>query len=82
MSSDLNIPNDLIELERTAEAAREGLAGLEGEAWDAQLIAWWEASVAALAAVTAHAEESSQSRYKLEMAVKKAVRHPEPEPDA
>ena len=30
------------------------------------------------AAVTAHAEQTGVDRYKLEMALKKAVRHPEP----
>ncbi|MGW1811714.1 hypothetical protein [Streptomyces sp. NPDC002078] len=70
-----DIPDDLIKLERSAEEARAKLAGLAGEGYEAQWRAWREASEAAQAAITAHTEASGESRYELEMAVKKAVRH-------
>ncbi|MFI1293324.1 hypothetical protein ACH4VM_33600 [Streptomyces sp. NPDC020792] len=69
------VPDELITLERSAEAARAKLAGLAGEEYDAQWARWREAAEAAQAAVTAHAEASGKNRYELEQAVKKAVRH-------
>ncbi|OIJ92010.1 hypothetical protein BIV24_14700 [Streptomyces colonosanans] len=69
----------MIMLERSAEEERERLAGLDGEERMAQWQRWWEASKAAQAAVTEHAEATGQNRYEVEQAVKKAVRHPGPE---
>jgi hypothetical protein len=48
------------------------------EAW----APWCEAATKFQAAVTAHAEATGVSRVELEMAVKKAVLHPEPEGDS
>ncbi|MER5185155.1 hypothetical protein ABT009_43920 [Streptomyces sp. NPDC002896] len=73
-----DIPDELINLERTAEAEREKLAGLDGEAHQAQWRRWLQAAETFQAAVTEHAGRDA-NRYELEMAVKKAVRHPEPE---
>ncbi|MBA4865943.1 hypothetical protein H1V43_32285 [Streptomyces sp. PSKA54] len=73
-----DIPDELINLERTAEAEREKLAGLDGEEHAAQWRRWREAAEAFHAAVTQHSPPDG-NRYELEMAVKKAVRHPEPE---
>jgi hypothetical protein len=70
-----DIPDELIKLERSAEEERAKLAGLDGEAYEAQWVRWWEAAVVFQAAVTAAAAESGTSRVELEMAVKKAVRH-------
>jgi hypothetical protein len=79
MPESSNAPDHLIALETTAEAARTQLAGLEGEERQAQIQAWREAAEALRAGISAHAAETGQSRYEVEMAVKKAVRHPEPE---
>jgi hypothetical protein len=74
----VEIPDDLITLEAAAEEARARLAGLTGDEYDAQWRAWREASAKVQAAVTAHAEATAGvSRYELEMAVKRAVRHRE-----
>ncbi|GAA2733475.1 hypothetical protein [Streptomyces nogalater] len=73
------IPDELINLERSAEQERTRLAGLTGDEYDAQLRRWREASAAFQAAVTEHAASAETSRYEVEQAVKKAVRHPEPE---
>ncbi|MBG7704612.1 hypothetical protein HCJ76_42625 [Streptomyces sp. MC1] len=70
----------MIKLERSAEEARAKLAGLAGEAYDAQWRRWREAAKKVQAAVTAHAEASGASRYELEQAVKKAVRHAQEDP--
>ncbi|MFF8431791.1 hypothetical protein ACF07Y_43055 [Streptomyces sp. NPDC016566] len=75
-----DIPESLIELERTAETERARLAGLSGEDYDAQWRRWREAAEASQAAITAHAEEAEVNRYELEQSVKKAVRHAEEDP--
>ncbi|MGV9933987.1 hypothetical protein ACWDY4_25955 [Streptomyces olivaceoviridis] len=73
-------PEELIKLERSAEEERAKLAGLTGDDYDAQWRRWREASAKVQAAVTAHAEASGASRYELEQAVKKAVRHAQEDP--
>lgn len=74
-----DIPDELIKLERSAEAERAKLAGLAGEEYEAQWRKWRRAAEAFQAAVTecAARDDVSMSRYELEQAVKKAVRHPE-----
>lgn len=76
----MDIPDDLIKLERSAEDEREKLAGLDGEEYEAQWNAWRAAAVAVQAAITQHAarEDVAASRYEVEQAVKRAVRHREP----
>ncbi|MCD9880404.1 hypothetical protein [Streptomyces guryensis] len=76
-----DIPDELIKLERSAEDARTKLGGLDGEAYDAQWKAWRDDAAKFQAAVTEYAarEDAGMSRYELEQAVKKAVRHAVPE---
>ncbi|MGW1134444.1 hypothetical protein [Streptomyces griseoluteus] len=63
--SDIDFPDDLLELERTAwEAAQRG-----------ELTA--EQAAAVQAGVSAFAEESGLDRFTVEMALKRRVRHPE-----
>lgn len=76
----VDIPDELIKLERSAEDERANLAGLAGDEYDAQWTRWREASETAQAAVTAHAEASGENRYELEQAVKRAVRHATEDP--
>ncbi|MGW7825149.1 hypothetical protein ACWGLF_45885 [Streptomyces puniciscabiei] len=73
-------PDELIKLERSAEQERAKLAGLAGDEYDAQWRRWREASQAVQAAITAHAEATDTSRYEIEQAVKRAVRHAEEDP--
>lgn len=77
-----DIPDSLIKLERSAEQARAELAGLDGDEYDAQWKAWRAASESFQAAVTEYAarDDVAMSRYDLEQAVKKAVRHAEEDP--
>ncbi|MEU9447037.1 hypothetical protein AB0D42_40825 [Streptomyces sp. NPDC048304] len=70
-----DVPDELIKLERSAEQEHSKLAGLSGEAYEAQWRRWLEASAAVQAAVTARATETGENRYELEQTVKKAVRH-------
>ncbi|MFF5304885.1 hypothetical protein ACFY5F_36590 [Streptomyces sp. NPDC013161] len=76
-----DIPDELIELERSAEDKRAKLVGLVDEAYDAQWKAWRTAAEVFQTAVTEYAarEEVTMSRHEVEQAVKKVVRHPEPQ---
>ncbi|MCG7202295.1 hypothetical protein [Streptomyces arenae] len=76
------LPDELIKLERSAEAERAKLAGLDPGAYEAQRVKWREASAAFHAAVTEYAkrEDVTMSRYQLEQAVKRAVRHTREDP--
>ncbi|MCM1972348.1 hypothetical protein [Streptomyces sp. G1] len=78
-----DIPEELIKLERAAEAERAALSGLDGPEHAAQWRRWAEAAEAFQAAVTEHAsrDDVSLSRHEVEQAVKKAVRHAEPDTD-
>lgn len=72
----------LITLERSSETERAKLAGLAGEEYDAQWERWRGAAEAFQAAVTEYAgrEDVKQSRYEVEQAAKKAVRHASEDP--
>ncbi|MEU6661279.1 hypothetical protein [Streptomyces sp. NPDC046821] len=65
--SDIEFPDDLIELERSAWTEIQAGALTV------------ETASAVQAAVTAFAAETGQSRIDVEMALKKRIRHPEPE---
>jgi hypothetical protein len=80
MITGVDIPDDLITLERDAEDQRARLAGLSGQEWEAQRLAWREAAERVQAAITAHATAAGENRMAVEMAVKKAVRHASEDP--
>lgn len=65
----IELPDDLIALER--RAWEEIQAG--------QLTP--DTAAAVQTAITAHAEQAGLDRYEVEMALKRAVRHPEPTDD-
>ncbi|WP_393075185.1 hypothetical protein [Streptomyces sp. LN704] len=71
----MDIPDDLINLERVAEQARARLDDLSGPEHEEQWRAWRHASEAVQAAITAHAEAVDANQYEVEQAVKTAVRH-------
>jgi hypothetical protein len=77
-----DLPADLIQLERIAEEERARLAGLAGEEYSFQLDRWRVAAEAFQGAVTEYAarEDVTMSRYEVEQAVKKAVRHADEDP--
>jgi hypothetical protein len=76
----VDIPDDLINLERAAEEQRAQLAGLAGAEYEEQRRAWRTASEKVQAAITAHAEAAGENRFEVEAAVKRAVRHAEEDP--
>jgi hypothetical protein len=76
----VNIPDDLINLERAAEEARAQLAGLVGVEYEEQWRAWRTASEAVQAAITEYAGAAGENRVDVEMAVKHAVRHGDEDP--
>jgi hypothetical protein len=65
--SDIDFPDGLIELERSAWTAQQEGNLTPGQAADVQ------------AAVTAFAEQTGLSRYDVEMGLKRTVRHAEAE---
>jgi hypothetical protein len=76
----VNIPDDLINLERAAEEQRAQLAGLTGPAYEEQWRAWRGASEKVQAAINEHATKAGENRYEVEQAVKTAVRHADEDP--
>ena len=69
---------DLVRLEQAAQAAHQQYAAPGVDDPDTARRAWIDAAAAFQAAVTAHAAADDKlSRVEVEMAVKKAVRHPE-----
>ncbi|MER5599031.1 hypothetical protein [Streptomyces sp. NPDC002265] len=77
-----DVPDDLIRLECTAETQRAKLAGLGGEEYEAQWRLWRTAAEEFQAAVTEYAarDDVTMSRYEVEQAAKKAVRHAQEDP--
>ena len=73
----MDIPDRLIELQTTADAEHAKLTGLDGPEHAAQWQTWFEAAKKCQAAVTEHAKEAGLSRFEVEAAVKRAVRHPD-----
>ncbi|WP_369274544.1 hypothetical protein AB5J55_35505 [Streptomyces sp. R11] len=67
---------DLVKLERAAVDAHAQLQTADD--YDSARQAWLAAAAAFQAAVTEHADAEGKPRVDVEMAVKKAVRHPEP----
>jgi uncharacterized protein YukE len=80
MITGVDLPDDLINLERAAEDARARMAGLAGPPYEEQWRKWREASAAVQAAITAHAKVTGENRMTVEMAVKKTVRHETEDP--
>lgn len=74
------IPDELIELERSAEEERAKLAGLDDGEREAQEERWRDAADRFEAAVTKHAEATGQSRDEVRAAARKAVRNAEEDP--
>jgi hypothetical protein len=68
---------DLVTLERAAEQAHALYTAPDTDDVDATRRAWVKAAAAFQAAVTEHAQAEGEPRIDVEMAVKKAVRHPE-----
>ncbi|MYW16505.1 hypothetical protein GT045_30570 [Streptomyces sp. SID486] len=70
----------MIRLERTAEEERARLAGLTGDAYDAQRRRFCTASDAVRAAITARAEATGADPSEVEQAVRRAVRQAQEDP--
>ncbi|MET8130048.1 hypothetical protein ABZV67_44705 [Streptomyces sp. NPDC005065] len=73
----IELPEDLIEFECKAVAEQQKA---HAEPYSEEgCAAWREAAAAFQAKLTEHAKAAEVSRYELEVGVKKAVLHPEPE---
>jgi hypothetical protein len=76
----VDLPDDLITLERAAETERARMAGLVGEERDAQRKAWRDAAGKVQVAITEHATATGLNRYEVGQAVKRAARGTEQDP--
>ncbi|ATL80676.1 hypothetical protein DNK48_41475 [Streptomyces malaysiensis subsp. malaysiensis] len=74
--SDL-VTDELIDLQKSADAEHQRVSGLDGEERRAQWERWRVTAERVQAAITEHATSAGLSRFEVERAVKKAVRHPE-----
>ncbi|MFJ2882500.1 MULTISPECIES: hypothetical protein [unclassified Streptomyces] len=75
----IKLTDELIQLERAAMEAQN--AAMSASPPEGAWAAWRDAAAEVQAAITEHAAATDQSRVQVEMAVKKAVRHPEPPGD-
>ncbi|MEU6437408.1 hypothetical protein ABZ874_24165 [Streptomyces albidoflavus] len=74
----MNIPDTLIDLQRAADAEWARLAELtDNDEREQQRLVWFEAGARAQAAITEWAAAENKNRYEVEVAVRRAVRHPE-----
>jgi hypothetical protein len=80
MITGVDLPDDLINLERAAERQRAAMAGLTGDEADAQRQAWRDAAAAVQAAITEYATAKPANRYEVGQAVKRAARGAEQDP--
>ena len=69
--------DELIALQKSADAEHQGLSGLDGEEHRAQWERWRTAAERVQAAVTEHATAGGLNRYEVERDVKRSSRHPE-----
>ncbi|MFT2014573.1 hypothetical protein ACMA1D_01810 [Streptomyces sp. 796.1] len=77
----MDLPDSLMQLQTAADAEHARLLDLPyGAEYEQQWETWRTAAETVQAAITAHAQAESASRYAVEAALKKTVRHPEPEP--
>ncbi|MEU2889382.1 hypothetical protein [Streptomyces albidoflavus] len=74
----MDIPDTLIDLQRAADAEWTRLAELtDNDEREQQRLVWFEVGARAQAAITEWAREHEKNRYKVEKAVREAVRYPE-----
>jgi hypothetical protein len=71
----MDLPDDLLKLQRAADAEHARLAGLAGEEADAQRRVWFTAAAEAQDAVTVWAREQGANRFDIEAALRRATRH-------
>ncbi|MGW6263682.1 hypothetical protein [Streptomyces sp. NPDC055085] len=76
----MDIPDDLINGECAAEQERARMAGLSGDAYEAQWQAWCTAVQKVQAGIAALAEATAADARDIEQAVKKAARRTSEDP--
>lgn len=75
----MDLPDDLLRLQRAADEEHARLAALEGGEADAQRRVWFSAAAQVQAAVTVWAREQDANQYEVEAALRKATRHADEE---
>ncbi|WP_406165177.1 hypothetical protein OIE52_00860 [Streptomyces canus] len=74
----VQVPDELVTLQRAVLQEHAQLAGLDGSAHTVQWKRWRTAAEAFQAAVTKYATRTGMSRHEVEQAAKRAARHPGP----
>ncbi|MFZ3569444.1 hypothetical protein ACNYS0_21060 [Streptomyces sp. BH034] len=72
----IELPDDLINLQRAADDEGRKLAHLDGDDLAKQREVWFDAAAKAQAAVTAYARDAALNRFDVEKQLRQATRHP------
>lgn len=75
----IELPDDLIALQQTADDEGRKIEHLDDEEKVSQRTVWFEAAAKAQAAATAFAQENSLNRFDVEKQLRQATRHPHSE---
>jgi hypothetical protein len=76
----IELPDDLIKLQRAADDEGKKLEHLDDDERDKQREVWFEAAAKAQAAVTKFAQDNDLSRFDVEKQLRQVTRHP-PKPE-
>lgn len=76
----IELPDDLIKLQRAADDEGKKLEHLDGDELTAQRELWFDRVAEAQAAVTAYAKDNDLSRFDVEKQLRQITRHP-PKPE-
>lgn len=73
----IDLPDDLVKLQQSADEEGQRMAGLDGEDLDQQRRRWFAAAAEVQGAVTDWAREQGLNRYDVEKDLRRTVRHPQ-----
>ncbi|MFZ3573274.1 hypothetical protein ACOKM5_40730 [Streptomyces sp. BH097] len=74
----MELPDDLIELQRAADDEGRKLEHLDNDEREKQREVWFEAVAMAQAAVVKFAQDNDLNRYDVEKQLRQVTRHPQP----
>ncbi|MHC5259888.1 hypothetical protein ACYSUO_18580 [Streptomyces sp. UC4497] len=72
----IELPDDLIKLQRAADDEGKKLEHLDDDDREKQREVWFEAAAKAQAAVTVYAQEAGLNRFDVEKQLRQITRHP------
>ncbi|MHC5260849.1 hypothetical protein ACYSUO_23450 [Streptomyces sp. UC4497] len=74
----IELPDDLIKLQREADEEGKKLEHLDSDELTAQRERWFDKVAEAQAAVTAYAKDNGLNRYDVDKQLRQVTRHPQP----